>query len=594
MNVGTYFTGAQAALINNAVEWGFQNPVSVAAVSLPPQTLAAISSYATVTRPFDRSLATDAFRLLSVATWRNAFQRDDVFDDAMGRLLERAGAENLRRSAEGLRWFGEIKVDFDALVDRVAARAAGSAARMAGADAGSLVAGWRGIEDEVDAAWSITSSFLNEVKTTVDRLVDEVARDYSLVSISPHHMDKVPIDADSFVAAAALYRRFRDEARRAGREVRFIVDPADARDDGRLYVLLFPITNDVKGFSDAERASLDIPHLAGKRAIFVGDIRFYPARKFRRDGDFGFDTIFIQDHHGWADEFAEALSEFGRDGIYLVNNQMLFEGENPDSYASGAFMADLLDTGDPWYRFARALSLVGDKYHPEFPRFMGGYDVSGLKGVADTLNLTGTYVRGWRPDGAVDEKDVARAAREMILKVVDVIADSSSHENLDREFVELTGGIFGDEFERWNKDVTGEVAESIRTFQASGDEDVVYEVRSPNQIALLVHKIAFEELNRTGAFGQRTLIHFQATPGGDVVALIARGTDNHEVDVSRVCIEGPCGIKWGGGHRDRAGLGTSNVREQLAEWWGEDRDPQRIIDFVLDGLRAMRMAVRDS
>lgn len=577
--MSTFLTMTQVQLFSNAVAWGTQNPAAIGGVGLDVTHLTAIDSVVLTNRSFTPPVATHAFMLLFSATAEGALRRDATFNDAMAGLARAAGPETIRKMAAALPAYPAIRDDLEGLVDAAVARMQTSAQLMASVP--------QKIEDEVDAAWADKAGPLNRIKSRTDDIVREVVREYSLAVISPHNVDKIPIDADSFVAAAAIYRRLRDEAAAAGREIEVIFDAARARDDGKLYVLFLPISNEAKGFSDEERASLDIPHLEGKRAVFVADMRFYVADDFKRRGTFGFDLIFVQDHHKWNSEYVDGMGNFGDDNIFLVNNHLLFRGENPDSYASGAFVADLMDTGDPWYKLARALSIVGDKYHPQFPRFLGGYDVAGLKSVADTLNLTGTYMLGWRLP-ASSAADASIAKRQALFNVVRTVAESGTHEELDRNFVRLTGGIFGDEFERWSRDVTGEVDRSIGAFLSSGDDIVVHRVESPHEIALLVHKIAFEQLNRDGAFGDRVLIHYQVNSQGNVVLLLARGSGNQAIDVSHVCVSGPLGIRWGGGHKDRAGLGTSNVREAIAPWWGDERDPQRIIDFVLEGLRGRK------
>ena len=65
------------------------------------------------------------------------------------------------------------------------------------------------------------------------------------------------------------------------------------------------------------------------------------------------------------------------------------------------------------------------------------------------------------------------------------------------------------------------------------------------------------------------------------------------MDVSYPAVNGPLGLAWGRGHKERAGFKTRELAMQLASWWTPAQGPQKVLDFVKKSLEE-QMALTDT
>ncbi len=430
------------------------------------------------------------------------------------------------------------------------------------------------IEREVDAGWNAGGP-LAALKGSVDALVTRVVADHALVIVAPHHAGRIPADADTVSAAAAIWKRLAHEAHAQGRTLRVIDDPTEARDDGALSLCLLPISDDMKGYTDEDRARLDLPHLQGMRALFVGDIRFNAVDDFQRSGDFGFDAIVVQDHHQWDDAFVQTIDARASDDLILINNHHVLGRSDASLYCSGAFCADLYSTGDPVFAFIKRLALVGDKFHTHFPRTMAGFDVAAAEPVADTLNLVGPYLGG----------KSAVAARSCLREIVQGLAASESIAAFEEKLDAIMAVHFGDHFRSWSGDIAREVHRSIDLFKRSDDPVFFHRIDSTDAITILVSKLVYAQLADNGGYGDRVLVHYRELDGGHVDAMLARDPHNDAIDLTRLCLSSPGGERWGGGYPNRGGFNTASAKEDVEQWWGSERDSAQRVGIIFDYVR---------
>jgi len=417
-------------------------------------------------------------------------------------------------------------------------------------------------------------------------LIEKIIDEYSIVVISPHDNQKIPIDGDSFTFSAAVYRRLVHEAGGKGRDVEFITDPNDARHDGKLYICLLPLSH----YKEDERM-IDFSELKGKRALFVGDVFLPEPDRYKRGSlsdSFGFDTIIVQDHHKWSKEFIAAnnigtfnncIDKYERDKIFLINVHLIIgEVADPDSYASGAFEADLMKTeGDPWYHFLKQLSLYADYSSSNFPSLNKDLDSEEARHVSGLLNLCGTYLFNWKPEELAKRRGAMK-------EIIQVISSSGSFEDLRRGLEETMQRRFGDDFFEWSRGIMNEVDGSIKEFLASNRKVYFYKIPAEKgNVTLLVHKIVFGLLNDNGQFGNRVLVHYYIAEDNSMAVLLARRSDFDEIDVSFLCINGPKG-RWGGGHAYRAGFGLNLFEFSPADFAGFDLDLSELPQEVLNDI----------
>lgn len=436
------------------------------------------------------------------------------------------------------------------------------------------------LEDEVARLWR-PDGRMSEIRAHANRWLDRVAKGYSLVAMAPHHIYEIPIDADSFVVAAVMSKAIRSRARALSRDVEFIADPSEASDD-RLYALMFPISHYMQAYTDEDWALLDMPNIAGSRAMMIGDAAIRRLHPFTRRGDFGFDSVMIQDHHGWTTPHMAYALGISDEQVLAMNNGFLLRSAHKSSYSSGAFYADLLGDGSRWYGLAKRLSLVGDGYHMHFPNMMSGVNVDLLESIAEELAIVGCFLLNWNADDTRKRAAISQLALTM--------ADSESFPAMKRNIDEGIGGLFGAEYARFRSAVSKEVDRSIKTFLESDDEFFVYRMGSDYNMIFLVHKMVNARLKKEELFGDRVFAHFALEHGNHVHMILARGADG-VVNLGEVCRCGPNGAVWGGGHVDRAGFSTVYAADKIMDWWGEEMDSQRVLDFVRQRVKADRLSV---
>ena len=422
------------------------------------------------------------------------------------------------------------------------------------------------------------------MKQNIDQIVEQAVKEYSLVVVAPHNMEGVPIDADAFAFAAVIYHRFAAQAKATGRELVFVDDPTDSSGSGPLSLCLLPVSNNQVGFSDDDKVLISAVRVQGKRLLIVGDTQFYNHREFLRNGEYGFDTIIVVDHHNWvvADHSQFTDGKF----ICITGHNVFGNVPNIDSYAAGALTADLFRANpDDWYTFAKRLSIAGDKYQDFFPKLFEGIPVDKYSALTRWLYLLGTYVFSWKPQGELQFlRELMRLRRRVIRDVITAIADSSDIEELRMEAPQQAQTLLGGGFDQWLADIEGEVNASIKAFLGSDQRFYCYEVKYPTDIAGLVHKEAFGILNKNKQLGERVLIHWQVVQAKRpyLIILMARSSDYNVLDLSYPTSHGPNG-PWGGGHKDRAGIGAGG-RVPLDMPWLES-DPQKALRFVIDNLQ---------
>ncbi len=433
------------------------------------------------------------------------------------------------------------------------------------------------IEDLVDRAWKDKTSKLNFAKKKVNKIIKEIVSSYSLVIISQHHF-VFPIDTDSFVFSAVTYKRLIKEAEKQGRSVELISDPEKAKNDGKLYICLFPISAINSGYMDEDKNKLNLAELEGKRALFVGDVNFGNAAPYKRNKSFGFDTIVVQDHHKWPDDLVAKLDEYSDDKTIYLNTHLFFDDKLADAYCSGAFQSDLLSTNrSNWDQFMKQLALVGDQYYRrDFPNYMKGVNIEEARYISDMLSLLGPRLAELKPD--------KNEQREVLMKVVQIMAQSKDFKELKTKLTETLSDELGKDFILYYDNVIALVEKSIEVFLASKEKIVFYKIDLPGDLTVTVSKMANDRLSYRKQFGYRALAHYQILPEGEVGFCIARGKNNENIDVSEPCINGPEGVNWGGGHENRAGFRTINanpeVKKKIQAWWGPEKNPQKVLDFV--------------
>jgi mRNA degradation ribonuclease J1/J2 len=432
------------------------------------------------------------------------------------------------------------------------------------------------IEELVEKTWENKDSELNSAKDKINKIIKKAVKDYSLIVITQHHF-VFPIDTDSFVYSAVTYKRLLEEAKKQDRKVKLISDPQKAKNDGALYICIMPISLNNLGFTDEDKKKLDIPEIEGKRALFVGDVNLGNAIPYKRNGAYGFDTIVSQDHHKWPDEFIGKLSEYSDDKTLYLNTHILLNNKAADAYASGAFQADLMDTDKGgWYEMMKQLALVGDQYYPVFPKTMKGVKIDEVRYISDILSLLGPRLGELKTDRNEQVK--------VLMKVVKTMAESKNLKALKTNLNVTLQDELGKDFVEYCDKVIAEVERSIKTFLASREKIVFYKIDLPGVLQVAVHKMANDRLNDRKKFGDRVLAHYQITKDGDVNLCIARGENNNDINVADPCINGPEGVNWGGGHKNRAGFGTGVGKQEaiakIYQWWGADKNPQKVLDFV--------------
>ena len=355
-----------------------------------------------------------------------------------------------------------------------------------------------------------------------------------------------------------------------------IADPAEAKDDGKLYLSLAPVQDATVGFVGSQRAALEGLAKRGiGAALFVGDNVFFKVGDFKDS----LEAIVINDHHQWGSDLVKNLRGKESDDFIVINNHQLLPPDKPDAYASGAFAADLMrNAQDSDYDTIAKLSLISDKYAEFFPGRLAAVDHQEYAEVAGLLNYAGTFLYNW-PGG--DKK----AKRQIMTEFVLAIAQTTDIEALNDRLSALTEKYFGTDFTNKREQVVQATNDSIEAFLTSKDPIYFYRIESESEISLVVHKMAFSHLNQSKGFGKRVLVHYQVSKDGNVSVLLGRDSKFNALDVSQVPLNPPHGIKkWGGGHRDRAGFSTDlkdpQDQARLAQWWGAERDPDRVLRYL--------------
>jgi len=440
------------------------------------------------------------------------------------------------------------------------------------------------IETQVEIQLGLEDSKLNMYRRKVGKIVEKTAGQFSLSMIASHNFKKLPPDGDSFVSSAVVLHSLMEETRAIKRKAVFTPDPLEIFDNNTLGIILLPMSDDNLGWIPEDRSVIESIQVEGGRALFVGDARFTPVGEFKRDGSFGFDTIVVNDHHKWPDDLAGAVNDLTDDNTILINNHLVFAGPNVDAYASGAFYADLLGD-DKWYKFAKQLSLFCDKYHPLFPNTVKDLDEKKARDISEMVNLLGTYLASWKPEGAKNEFEVTLERRKVMIEITTAISSSEDFDSLNKKLIHISKTRFGVDFLNWYRQIMADVDQSIEEFRSSKDKVHFYKIKSADSTVVLIHKIAFAMLNATDGFGERVLVHYAVNEEtGNMVVLLARDSDYTATDLSAVCRKGPDGIKWGGGHNDRAGFGTLLVQDKLKGFWQPEDGPDKILQFVLDNV----------
>lgn len=448
------------------------------------------------------------------------------------------------------------------------------------------------IEEQVEEQWLDPDSPLNTAKNKVNKIIEDiVSPEYSLVVIASHHFN-YPADTDSLVYSAAVYKRIVDEAEKpdetgkAKREYKVIFNPQDAKDDGKLYICIFPITDNAKGYTASDAEKLNLPEIKGKRALLLGDFNIGNVEPYKRNKSFGFDAIVTQDHHNWPKELVDKIGEYSDAQTLYLNTYALLNNEASDAYSSGALQAALMNVnGDSWYRMEEQLSLLGDGYYRRFPNLMkdASASIDDIRYISDTISLLSAYIAKFDSSKQI----------EILFSLMETMRTSANFKELKEKTDNAIKSekALGPDFIEYRNKVMEDVEKSIEQFLASKEKVFFYKIEIPDptgKLFVIMGKMANDRLNADQKkYGKRVIAHYQVTSEGNVRVAIARSDTNTGIDVSEPCRIGPKGndgkpVAWGGGHLNRAGF-TARV-ELLKDWWGADSNPQKVLDFVRENI----------